>query len=232
MAEEEPEIIGWLDLADNDYLASRLLLLNGLLVQGAILANTAIEKYLKMVHTIKCFDFPYKRGNEAHNTKYLNSNLIKKGVTLNLNEDFLSILIKAYQMRYPQLHDNFNLALNQAKLLSCLDETVQKIRSGLLLSRTDNKPVEFDVWLREKNPFLVNGNSAFTSYNKATLFSTPSKWYEMRILKNRNWLKINYFANVDDDGKHDLEGFRIGSSGKEFHLQSPPIRQTILPSGS
>ena len=39
----------WIRWADADYLGARLLLLQGLLVQGAALANTALEKYLKAV---------------------------------------------------------------------------------------------------------------------------------------------------------------------------------------
>ena len=37
----------WLRWADTDYLAARLTLPAGLLVQGAALSDTAIEKYLK-----------------------------------------------------------------------------------------------------------------------------------------------------------------------------------------
>src|ERR1700690_1905024 len=41
------QIFHWLKWADSDYLAARILLLGRLVVNGAALANTAIEKYLK-----------------------------------------------------------------------------------------------------------------------------------------------------------------------------------------
>ena len=43
------EAMTWLDLADEDYVAARVLILNDFLIHGAMLSNTAIEKYLKMI---------------------------------------------------------------------------------------------------------------------------------------------------------------------------------------
>ena len=40
------EAMTWLDLADEDYVAARVLILNDFLIHGAMLSNTAIEKYL------------------------------------------------------------------------------------------------------------------------------------------------------------------------------------------
>ena len=40
----------WIKWADSDYLAARCLLLGRMVVQGCVLANTAIEKYLKALH--------------------------------------------------------------------------------------------------------------------------------------------------------------------------------------
>ncbi len=47
------KIVDWLRWADDDYIAARQLLLGDLLVQGAALANTAIEKYFKTILLIK-----------------------------------------------------------------------------------------------------------------------------------------------------------------------------------
>jgi hypothetical protein len=50
--------LGYLTAGFDDYLASRVLLNNLLLTQGAILASTAIEKYIKALMIIF--------GNESH----------------------------------------------------------------------------------------------------------------------------------------------------------------------
>ncbi|HEY1757857.1 MAG TPA: hypothetical protein VGG72_20980 [Bryobacteraceae bacterium] len=51
------EVVQWLNWADQDYLAARSLLARAFLLQGAILANTAIEKYIKAVLTHRAFHF-------------------------------------------------------------------------------------------------------------------------------------------------------------------------------
>ena len=45
----DPTVIEFLGAAFDDYLAARVLLLTRLPLQGAVLASTAIEKYLKAV---------------------------------------------------------------------------------------------------------------------------------------------------------------------------------------
>lgn len=77
------EIIAWLGLADNDYLAARVLLRRGLLIQGAILVNSAIEKYLKTVHRIKKIKFD-TRGERAHNLVNLYRRLKGKPILIKI----------------------------------------------------------------------------------------------------------------------------------------------------
>lgn len=53
---ENDSVANWLRWADNDYIAARQLLLDNLLVQGAALADTAIEKYFELVaDDLSCF---------------------------------------------------------------------------------------------------------------------------------------------------------------------------------
>lgn len=57
-SEYGPKTAEFLDLAYKDYLAARVLLNAHLVVQGAVLASTAIEKYFKAILAF--------RGNESH----------------------------------------------------------------------------------------------------------------------------------------------------------------------
>jgi HEPN domain-containing protein len=87
----------WIRWADADYLSARLLLLQGLLVQGAALANTAIEKYLKAVFCHAQVKIPHGHAIDA-----LYAKVKAIGPTnLDLNESFLRLLRKAYKLRYP-----------------------------------------------------------------------------------------------------------------------------------
>jgi hypothetical protein len=52
--EQAKNCLEWVDLADNEYIAARLMLLNDLLVQGSVLSNTTIEKYLKSLFVLSC----------------------------------------------------------------------------------------------------------------------------------------------------------------------------------
>src|ERR1035437_6467092 len=115
-------IIEWLSWADKDYIAARRLLLDGFLVQGASLANTAIEKYLKA--SIVCQGKKVKHGHDPL-TIYMQ---MKADSTLQLDQDFLALLAKAYKMRYPDdLSAGYNIALSQALILDALDQSVKLI---------------------------------------------------------------------------------------------------------
>src|SRR5882724_1639959 len=92
-------IIGWLNVADDDYLSARVLIDNGLLIQGAVLSCTSIEKYLKMIHAI--FDIKFASRGDPHNVLDLYKSIKKHDAKINLNEDYLKLLVKIYKFRYP-----------------------------------------------------------------------------------------------------------------------------------
>jgi len=216
------KIIAWLGLADNDYIAARSLLRQGLLVQRATLACSAIEKYLKTVHLIKDKKFG-TYGQKAHDTVSLYTQLKKFAPRQDLNESYLATLNKAYKLRYPdRLEKEFNLALHQAKTLVGLDETVFKIRSRIKIIGVD-RPFKFEQLIKQKNEQLLQGNHTFGNAKRNELFQQPLLWYEMRVLKNEVWMEATYVAVAKDDGKYDIQGFRHGSSDKEFKLQATPI---------
>ncbi len=224
MSNQVNEIIAWLQLADDDYIAARTLLRQGFLVQGAIFSHSSIEKYLKLVHRIQNISFK-TRGEKAHNLLKLYEKLKKNDSRKDLNESYLSLLVKVYKLRYPdRLNEEFNLALHQAKTLVGLDETVFKIRSRIQIKGADpDRPFEFEKLISENYEPLLQGNHSFGKAKRADLFKEPLLWYETRVLKNGNWMKATYVATAKDDGNYDLEGLRRGSSDREFILQNAPI---------
>lgn len=228
MQNQVGKIIAWLGLADNDYVAARTLLRQGLLVQGSILASSAIEKYLKTVHLIKNMVFE-TRGEKAHDVLNLYRQLKGKDSRKNLNESYLSLLNRAYKLRYPdRLEKEFNIALHQAKTLIGLDETVFKIRSRIRMVGAEQR-LRFEVLMEQKDEQLLQANHTFGDAKRDELFQRPLFWYEMRILKNEAWLEVQYIAKAEDDGNYDVEGFRHGATDREFLLQAAPIDQETSP---
>jgi hypothetical protein len=88
------DTIHWVGWADQDYLAARILLLNGLVVQGTALACTAVEKYLKGVCTLSGIPF----RSAGHDVSKLNGMLHHRSITLGLNAEFLRFLNTGIQI--------------------------------------------------------------------------------------------------------------------------------------
>ena len=112
------KFLGYLTAGFDDYLASRVLLNNQLLTQGAILASTAIEKYIKALMVMY--------GNESHgHLKKSHWNAFKHHqptIYKQVNEDFLKLCQKCYKLRYlDSLKNNFNLVIAQLEFLAELD---------------------------------------------------------------------------------------------------------------
>ncbi len=216
------EIVAWRDLADSDYIASRMLLRNGFLLQGAILANSAIEKYLKAVLRIVGISF-MTQGEKAHDLINLCKKLKKFDEKVNINESYLNLLNKAYKLRYPdRIKEEYNIALSQVKTLVGLDETVFKIRKHINITGNERE-FKFDVLLKEKNEPLLQGNHTFGKTKRNELFKKPLLWYEMRKLKYGNWMEASYLGMAQDDGKYNLEGLKHGLSEREYKLQTEPF---------
>ncbi|MBV9885621.1 MAG: HEPN domain-containing protein, partial [Acidobacteria bacterium] len=114
---EAKQMMQWLWWAGSDYRAARWLLRGGLLLQGAAFANTAIEKYLKT-----SFVYLGARIPHNHNVTVLFQTLKAQTQTnIAINGSFLRLLEKSYKLRYPDVEEGYNLALNQCRLLVELD---------------------------------------------------------------------------------------------------------------
>jgi HEPN domain-containing protein len=202
----------WLGWADEDYLAARSLLLRGFVLQGTILANTALEKYLKtalIIHGV--------RFRNTHDVLAL-YDLLRTQVKLPpLLPSFLTLLGKAYKMRYPDdLPPGFNIALAGAKVLSEVDWSVYELRKGFGFARTsgDAAITKLDELIRTQGSALVERNVAFGKTSRAELFSTSTVCFDFRVLDNGDILEANYLAGpIQDDRDFTVEGLKPGSSG-------------------
>ena len=224
--ERNIEVIGWIDSADNDYIAARVLINNGLLIQGATLSCTAIEKYLKMVHRIRNWDMGLR--GDPHNLLDWYRSAKKKGLDLKLNEDYLTSLIKIYRLRYPnKIEADYNFSINQAKLLVALDDSVYAVRHRLTL-RSD-KPEQkresrFDHWVSSNYNHLMRMNHMYCKeVKREDLFKVASICQEIRFVGGKNWMEAGYTAFVEDDGAYMQDGLKPGQNERQFKFQAAPI---------
>lgn len=205
----------WTNWADNEYIAARQLLLSNTLTQGGVLANTTIEKYLKALLVI--LNLPVPKGFKGHNICNLYDKVKNKGIKLDISEEYLKLLFKAYRLRYPDdLEEGFNVAINRTKLLVELDHTVYEIRKGFVFNSAGKKIVtKIDQLLRESNPTLLEKNCYFGKYSRSAFFEENCWCYEIRIMKGGT-LEVTYMTTgIDDDGGYDLEGLKPGGSNEK-----------------
>lgn len=218
------ETLLWLKWADTDYGSARLLLLQGLLVQGAAFSNTAVEKYLKSLFAHRGRPIPH-----SHNVARLYK-LVKDetGSNLDVNESYLRLLEKAYKLRYPDdAADGFNIALNQVRLLVELDRTVKKIVERFQIVRTDvNERIMLvlERAMQEKDTSILASNVALDPPLSSRLFSSPSHSYDFR--RHRGQIYETYYVTgaVNDGPDHEVEGFSV-ISDNQFKIAYTPVLQ-------
>lgn len=209
------KVLHWLTWADNDYVAARKLLLDGLLVQGASLANTSIEKYLKALLVLQ--NNTTVRG---HNPLAIYKKMEK---ALKLDEAFLGLLEKSYAMRYPDdLADGYNIVLSQALLLDALDQSVKAITDRIAMKNNSGETAKrkLDLLIEQRNPQLFSMNTALGTITKGSLLSQPSLVFECRFLYG-NYLGAEYVTDQIKDTSFLREGF-VQKSDKEFQLAYVP----------
>lgn len=202
------QALTWLQWADDDYISARALLMSDLIVQGCILSNTAIEKYIKTLFFMKQLKPP-----KSHDVVKLYDQLKATGVNLQLNEGYLTALVKSYKLRYPDdLEIGFNIALSQTKLLAELDTTVFNIRKGFdFWDSGKNRKITtaFDTLLESKDNKLLEYNCSFGTFDRKRLFERDCHCYELRVMDNETTLQARYQTRgIEDDGLFNIEGLK------------------------
>jgi HEPN domain-containing protein len=211
----------WVGWADQDYVGARILLLTGFVVQGAVLACTAVEKYLKAVCTLSGVPFE----GVGHDVPKLNGLLHHKIIPLHLNVKFLRFLNKAYKLRYPdELAPGFNVALNSIAILIELDTTVHVIRAGFTFKRNGNSvTTKLEESLKNHTQELLTKNCALAGADKKQMYAEPSWAYD--LMPDGTVMEASYVVSrLLDEDNFTRNGFSPveGSQGRSFKLAWPP----------
>ena len=214
----------FLDLAYKDYLAARVLINIDLLIQGAILASTALEKHMKAILAF--------RGNEcrghlkpAHWRAAFN---FDSRLTSIVNADFLTLLQKSYKLRYvDDLEDGFNLVIASREFLAELDHTCLMLQECFRLKQGDRQHVaRYHLDKKNRDPRLVDNNYMFDHQDKQRFISAePQLVHAIRKVGPDNILEMTYstFA-APSDGRFLRPGVApIPSSVESYQMAFKPI---------
>ena len=159
--------------------------------------------------------------------------MTKTGKVLALNADFLDLLGKAYQLRYPdKLAVGFNVALVAVKVLAELDSCAHEIRPGFEFKRSSGRPVitKLEKYKEIGHPGLLLDNCAFGTASRAEIFARLTLCYEIRVIENHGIMEAHYQAGpVPDDSKFNCEAMKPTQSAEtgqlKCDLQYAPVGQ-------
>ncbi len=182
--------IDYLDLAQDDYIAARLLLRTGLLPQGVAVAATAVEKYLKAALALRNY----------YSKKHLDSGLIQAigklfpDLSNVLNQDFLKYLKHGFMLRYATADsDGFSIVINQHRTLIALDEEILKIDSGFLLKQGgSNIDTPLRRAIKAKESAVLEDNVSLGGITLVELSQRPNKMYELKVDHKLTSIKATY----------------------------------------
>ncbi|WP_324711240.1 hypothetical protein [Pseudomonas citronellolis] len=223
----------FLDLGYKDYLGARVLLSSGLLLQGAILASTAVEKYLKAVLAF--------RGNVSHG--HLQASHIRAAKNFDsrlarlLNDDFLELLRRVYAMRYvDSLSIGFNLVIAYREFIAELDYTCQMLHDSFSLN-INGEEIKSSYHLDKDSgdELLWVDNFILSDVDKQEFIAAlDQQIYEARVCPHRGLIEMSYVSVARvSDGKFLREGIKLmDESGCEYMMSLAPIvpGSGVLPS--
>lgn len=204
--------ISFLNAAYKDYIAARILINNGELYNGVILANTAIEKYLKV------FIMLHGKKKKTHSTKDLLKQMknIDSQFASQINIEFIELLSMSYKMRYLEdilLYTShiFAVTIPRRKLLAELDYTVYILENCWKYENDNNGGYMLD--LKKKKKALFDNNYILNGWDKTMFIEHPTEkelFYELQGNKDMGIIEIiDTKRDVKNDGKFLNQHYQI-----------------------
>jgi hypothetical protein len=202
---------GLLSLGYRDYIASRFLLNNDYILQGTVLASSAVEKYLKAGLALNG-----KRLNKYHldnlgQFKSLYSQTPYHMMFDVLDPAFLDILGKAYRYRYYDEKtitkpDTIGFLVNQ--FLGTLDFTILKLDSLFIITQekdgvTNSQDTQLKRAAKSGLPDLLLNNYVLNKIDKTEFMNRKSKAFGLHITP------LNFGEEFEITG-HDVIGLYEG----------------------
>ncbi|MBS98356.1 MAG: hypothetical protein CMI01_06730 [Oceanospirillaceae bacterium] len=191
MAIHHQKSTNFLGLAHQDYLAARLLIRQGYLSSGVVLAATAVEKHLKAILSLKNLH-PKKQHLDGAVLNLIRINY--PDLHDNLDLDFIKFLKRSFKLRYATAESpGFGIVINQYRVLMALDSTIATIDEGFSIKKNGQ---EIDTPLRgaiaNDDRRVTDDNIAVDSKIFRDLVSRSNKIHEMKVGKDLQTLVVEY----------------------------------------
>jgi len=164
-----------------DYLASRILLEKGMLIQAATLASTAVEKFLKYNSTVRGIKLT------GHINNWNNKKLSDFSETYKLNICFLKLLQVIYQVRYiDNLKKDVSFSIERLKFLAELDYTISQLSESAELHENGVRFSPFHTAIKTQDQNLSKDNWVLSGVDRDEFVTCPDKaeaYYINKILE-------------------------------------------------
>ena len=187
------------DLGYRDYIAARFLLNNEFIVQGLTLASTAVEKYLKalIVFTSKENENYYYHFDRFHKLKAI-LDKCHFDVTKKFDPVFLSILEKAFQIRYyDKLKGPIKISFFLNQFIGELDSTIH------FLETYDTPGLLYRGAIRNEDPHLFQNNYILNKQDKKEFMERPDTAFSIYIETGSSSHRENHVVGRDVVNKYE-----------------------------
>lgn len=182
--------MSYLALAHSDYAAGRHLLRQGFLEQGAMLAATAAEKYLKAVIGVAGLD----NSDHLSGTLYKLVERCQPEMFAAIDKDFLKFLEKAYRLRYASASaPGFAIVINQYRTLFAIDTLVANVDRCFVIEGGEKTPYQASV--ATANPQVIEENIALDPALLLTLRLRPNKVLDYKVEDDYQTIHAVYSTN-------------------------------------
>lgn len=195
-------VINFFQSAYSDYLAARKLIISGLLSQGSILANTAIEKYFKGIKALLGENIPKHHDITVNGFRNTLKNKFPD-LYRSINFEFIRLISKSYRLRYlDDLEIGFNIGFQKKKFLAELDHTANLFEERFKVSAVPGNKSLYHVQKDERNPMVWEMNYILNNIDKTQFIESEETVLEIRKLHSGYLLQVKYkTVGVKNDGK-------------------------------
>jgi hypothetical protein len=192
----------FIDLGFKDYLGARVLLNKKLVLQGAILASSSVEKYFKAIVALRGNVAPghLKKAHLASVENYDPKYFAK------INQSFLKMLQLVYDLRYldnPQKPKrNFTITLERRPILAELDAMVIDLQQKFKFGQGDQiLRSHYEHMVDSKDFALWENNHILNKVDKNEFLPGTDVIYAIRIDEDLGLLEVYYETDrVSFDG--------------------------------
>ncbi|MBL0269794.1 MAG: HEPN domain-containing protein [Chitinophagaceae bacterium] len=200
--------LGFIRGAYNDYIAGRVLLNAGYIMQGAILASTAVEKSFKAVLAIKGISPKWVHMDKIEKLK---EGIHEAGYSVlfeKLDPNFLSVLSDVYKIRYfDNIKEHFSVGFFINQFIGELDHSFAIFERAYIMEKSDGSealtPLKMD--LKKGNQDLLENNWVAKKLNRkefmengciaAGIAVNPINYFDHLELSSKP-LKDNYMGKI------------------------------------